>query len=50
MAAANLRSYTTDKDKPGLIYNDYCYREVTQKRAADGGIFGAAFYDLAGEG
>jgi hypothetical protein len=39
MAAANLRSYTTDKDKPGLIYNDYCYREVTQKRAADGGIF-----------
>lgn len=39
MAAANLRSYTTDKDKQGLIYNDYCYREVTQKRAADGGIF-----------
>jgi hypothetical protein len=28
MAAANLRSYTTDKDKPGLIYNDYSYREV----------------------
>lgn len=30
--------YTSDKGKEGLIYNDFCYREV-KKRAADGGIF-----------
>jgi hypothetical protein len=35
---SNLRVYTTDKGKEGLIYNDFCYREV-RKRAADGGIF-----------
>ncbi len=39
---SNLRVYTTDKGKEGLIYNDFCYREV-RKRAADGGIFLAVY-------
>ncbi len=32
------RVYITDKGKEGLIYKDFCCREVG-KRAADGGIF-----------
>ncbi len=35
---SNPRQFTTDKRKDGLIHNNFCYREVTE-RAADGGIF-----------
>ena len=35
---ANPRVYITDKGKEGLIYNNYCYREV-KKHTSDGGTF-----------
>lgn len=45
-----IQSYTTDKGKEGLIYNDFCYREVKNEHLV-AEYFGAAsirdVYELA---